>query len=364
MTQLKRKEEQKMRGLRKIVGCTVILMFSLWAGNAAGAGKVTVRALGTFTAQIQSTMIEQPFYKKLKEEASDRFDVQFRTMDELGQKGFDALRQLKGGIFDIMPIYANYIGGDDPYWQGMDLIGMAPDIKTAREVVEASRELLDQRLQKKFNGKILALWPYGTQVYFFKDKVTTLKDFQGKKIRIFGRAMADFIKYFGATGVTLPFPEVYMSLQKGVIDGAISGALAGNTASWFEVAKCLYMLPMGYSFQAHVVSLDFWKNLDSGDKDFLTKKFKQLDDDFWRYGDAATEDGINCNTGKDPCKWGQKGKMTVVFPSEGDKALWREAASKVVLPEWAKGCNRIDPNCTKDWNETAGKAINMKIPLN
>lgn len=352
-----------MRRLKKPVVCAVILVFCLWAGIAAGADKITVRALGTFTAQIQSTMIEQPFYKKLKEEAGDRLNVQFRTMDELGQRGFDALRQLKGGIFDIMPIYAAYIGGDDPYWQGLDLVGVSPDIKTSRGIVEACRELLDQRLQKKFNGKILALWPYGTQVYFFKDKVTSLKDFQGKKIRIYGRALADFVKYFGATGVTLPFPEVYMSLQKGVIDGAVSGALAGNTASWFEVAKYLYMLPMGFSLQAHVVSLDFWKKLDSANKDFLTKKFKQLDDDFWRYGDAATEDGINCNTGKDPCKWGQKGKMTVVYPSAEDKALLKEAASKVVLPEWAKGCNRIDPNCTKDWNETAGKVVHMKITL-
>ena len=199
-----------------------------------------------------------------------------------------------------------YISGDDPYWQGLDIMGVAPDIETAREVVEVFRGILDQRLQERFNGKVLAIWPYGTQVFYFKDKISGLDDFKGKKIRVFSRPMAEFVKYFGATGVTLPFPEVYMSLQRGVIDGAITGALAGNTASWFEVSNYLFPLPMGFGLQMHTANLDFWNGLSPENREYLTKKFKELEDEFWKYGDLATLDGINCNTGKDPCQYGQK----------------------------------------------------------
>ena len=45
-------------------------------------------------------------------------DIQFRTMDELGQKGFQALRQLKAGVFDIMEMQLGYISGEDPFFQG------------------------------------------------------------------------------------------------------------------------------------------------------------------------------------------------------------------------------------------------------
>ena len=341
----------------------VVLSFCLFSGNVFGGDKVTIRAIGSFQKQIQYSMIEKPFYDKLKEEASDRFDVQFRSMDELGQKGFDALRQLRAGVFDVIQTQLGYISGDDPYWQGLDIMGVAPDIETAREVVEVFRGILDQRLQERFNGKVLAIWPYGTQVFYFKDKISGLDDFKGKKIRVFSRPMAEFVKYFGATGVTLPFPEVYMSLQRGVIDGAITGALAGNTASWFEVSNYLFPLPMGFGLQMHTANLDFWNGLSPENREYLTKKFKELEDEFWKYGDLATLDGINCNTGKDPCQYGQKGAMTVIVPSDEDNAKAKKAAEDVILKEWAEGCNRVDPECTANWNKTVGQLVNIKISL-
>ncbi len=350
-----------MRKSTKWVGCLVLFVFMLCNGDVFGAEKVTVRALGSFTQQIQSTVIEIPFYKRLQQEAGDRLDIQFRTMDELGQKGFQAFRQLRGGVFDIIQIQLGYVSGDDPYWQGLDLMGVAPDLQTAKKLVGAYWSTLDKRLQEKFNGKLLALWPYGTQVFYFRDKVTSLDDFKGKKIRVFSRPMADFVQHFGATGVTLPFPEVYTSMERGVIDGAISGALAGNTASWFEVSKYLYPLPMGFGLQAHAASLDFWNKLTPELNTFLTKKFKELDDEFWRYADEVTEDGYNCNSGKEPCKHGKKGgKMTVVQISAKDFERMKKAAETVILPNWAKGCDRVDPNCSKVWNETVGKTVGMK----
>jgi len=350
-----------MKKSKAWVGCLALLVFCLCAGTAAGADKVTVRALGSFTQQIQSTVIEIPFYKKLQQEAGDRLDIQFRTMDELGQKGFQALRQLRGGVFDIIQIQLGYISGDDPYWQGLDLMGVASDLQTAKKLTEAYWPTLDKRLQEKFNGKLLALWPYGTQVFYFRDKVSSLDDFKGKKIRVFSRPMAEFVQHFGATGVTLPFPEVYTSMERGVIDGAISGALAGNTASWFEVAKYLYPLPMGFGLQAHAASLDFWNKLSPENRNFLTKKFKDLDDEFWQYAAVVTEDGYNCNTGKEPCTNGKKGgKMTLVQISAKDFERMKKAAETVILPNWAKGCDRVDADCSKVWNETAGKVVGMK----
>ena len=127
--------------------CLVLLLFCVWYGTAFAADKVTVRALGSFTNQIQSTMIEQPFFKKLKPEAAAKnLDIQFRTMDELGQKGFNALRQLKAGAFDIIQMQSGYISGDDPHWAEVDLMGVSPDLPSCRKAVDAYRPILDQGL--------------------------------------------------------------------------------------------------------------------------------------------------------------------------------------------------------------------------
>ncbi len=131
-----KKREAEMKKSKRWAGCFVLLVLCFWTASAFGAEKVTVRALGSFTQQIQSTVIEIPFYKRLQQEAGDRLDIQFRTMDELGQKGFQALRQLRGGVFDIIQIQLGYISGDDPYWQALDLMGVAPDLKTAKKLVD------------------------------------------------------------------------------------------------------------------------------------------------------------------------------------------------------------------------------------
>ena len=233
--------------------------------------------------------MEEPFIKKLGPESGGKLDIQFRTMDELGQKGFQGMRQLKGGVFDIMEIQLGYVSGDDPFFQGVDLVGVSPDIGTARKVAEAYREEFDKRLQKKFGGKLLAIWPYGDQVFWFKDKVNGLDDFKGKKIRIFSRPMAEFVKKFGATGVSLAFPEVYTSLHTGVIDGAVSGTLAGNTAAWYEVANYIYPMPMGYSLQLHVANLEFWEKLTPRYEGFSHEEIQ-------RPGRFALE----CRRGSDP----------------------------------------------------------------
>jgi TRAP-type C4-dicarboxylate transport system substrate-binding protein len=350
-----------MRNLQLYCVAALLCLLSLGVGTVGAADKVSIRVLGGFTQQIQSTLIEEPFFKKLPQDSNGRVEVQFRTMDEVGQKGFQAMRQLKAGVFDIMEIQLGYVSGDDAFFQGVDLVGVAPDIQTARKTMEAYREAFDKRLQERFEGKLLALWPYGDQIFWFKGKIGGLADFKGKKIRVFSRPMADFVQYFGGIGVSMAFPEVYTSLQRGVVDGAVTGALAGNTASWYEVSDYIYPMPVGYSLQAHVANLKFWNGLSADVREFLTKKMRELENEMWRVGAEATEFGVNCNVGKDPCKYGKKGKMTLVPVSAEDKAKAQKAAEEVVLPKWAKDCTAVLGQCAEVWNGSVGKAAGIRI---
>ena len=350
-----------MRAWKIGLAAGVLSWLFLSAGPASAEDPVKMRVLGGFTKQIQSTHVEQPFFNKLGDDSGGRIDVQFRTMDELGQRGFQGLRQLRTGVFDVMTLQLGYVSGEDPFFQGVDLVGVSPDIETARKVADAYRKQFDKRLQEKFGGKLLAIWPYGDQIFWFKGGIVGLDDFKGKKIRVFSKPMSDFVTRFGATGVTLAFPEVYTSLQRGVIDGAVTGALAGNTASWYEVSDHIYPMPMGFSIQLHVANLDYWNKLPEDVKSFLENKFSELEEELWRIGGEATQDGINCNTGQGACKYGSKADMTLIPVSDEDRARMKTAVEEVILPAWAKAANRIDPNASSIWNETIGKVVDMTI---
>ena len=57
---------------------------------------------------------------------------------------------------------------------------------------------------------------------------------------------------------------------------------------------------------------------------------------------------------------GKKANMTPVPIRDEDKATHKRLLENVVLVEWAK---RAGKDYAKEWNETVGKVVNMRIPL-
>lgn len=331
------------------------------SGLATAADKYTLRALGTFQGQMQSSDVERPFFEALKKEPGGAFDVQFRTMDEVGLRGFDAMRMLKLGVFDVMAVQLGYVSGDEPFVLGLDLPGVAADLTTAQKVVNAYRERFSRLTQEKYNAYTVALWPFPGQVFFCRGEIGGLSDLKGKKVRSFSPSMGQLIEHLGGVPVSLAFSEVYPSLQRGVADCGITATLSGNTSKWFEVTNHLYPLSIGWGIQAHMANKDFIDRLAPDARAALLAKFKKLEDDMWDLSFKTFDDGINCNTGVGTCQYGTKANMKLVPIKPADVEALRQAAKAVVLPAWAKDCNAKMPDCSKIWNETVGAAVGMKI---
>lgn len=337
---------------------TLVVMSLISTG--AVAQTYDLRVLGNFTGQLQSSEVEKPFFETFGEESGGVFDVTFRTMDEVGLKGFDALRLTKLGIFDVMAMQLGYVSGDEPFLLGLDLPGIAPDVATARKVVEAYRGPFAERLEEKYDVETLALWPYPGQVFYCKDALSGLEDLKGRKVRTFTPAMADLVTEFGGIPVSLAFSEVYQGLQRGVVDCAITGSLSGNTANWHEVTDYLYPLSIGWGIQAHVASKAYMDKLSPEAKQILIDGLKSMEDEMWELADVTFMDGVTCNTGGE-CKYGVPADMTLVEVPEGDPAKLQAAVENVVLPNWGKTCDASFAECTKIWNETIGEAIGVTI---
>lgn len=344
---------------------TVIFLASVACGRPGFTQEVEeteIRVLGNVQNTLQSSEIERPFFETELPAASEQaFKIEFRTMDETGIKGFEAARLLQLGTFDIMAMQLGYISGDAPFVQGVDLPGVAPTLEIEREVVNAYREKIATLLEEKYNGKLLALWPFPGQAFFCRPEITGLADLNGLKVRVHNPAVAVLIEEFGGSAVSLSFPEVYQALQRGVIDCAITGTLPGNTSNWHEVTEYLYPLYVGWSIQTHVANLDFWNALPPEAQDLLTTEFAKFEETNWEAGELYTQDGVNCNTGQGDCRYGTVQDMTLVEVREEDRQLLQETAETTVLPAWAEKCGSTYEDCGQVWNETVGAAIGLTI---
>src|SRR5690606_16883915 len=137
--------------------------------------------------------------------------VVYNTMDAIGVNAADALRMLRSGSFDVMSVQIGMASRDDPFFEGIDLAGVSADLDSQRKAVDAFRAKMDERLQQRFNAKLLTLWPFGAQVLFCNGDISSVDDLKGKKVRVFTPSMSRLVEGLGATPVTLQFSEVYLA---------------------------------------------------------------------------------------------------------------------------------------------------------
>lgn len=342
-----------------VAGLAALAAFQV---EAQAADPATMRIAGNFSSNRKHVDgVEKPFFEGIGKATGLTLAANYNTMDALGVQAADALRLLRSGAFEVMSVQIGMASRDDPFFEGIDLIGVSTDMGQLRQAVDAYREVFDKRLQTRFGAKVLTLWPFGPQVFYCNSAIAKLDDLKGLKVRSFTPSMAALIQHLGATPVTLPFSEVYPALQRGVANCGVTSPTSGNSGKWPEVTTHFLPLSVSGSVQGHFVNLEYWKKFSPESQKKLEAEFKRMEEQMWDLAERANADAMNCNIGKDPCTENTKFTMKLVDVSSADADKIKKAVSAVVLPIWKESCNKIDPTCSKTWNDTVGKVAGLAI---
>ncbi|WP_417724440.1 TRAP transporter substrate-binding protein [Salipiger sp.] len=336
----------------------------LLAGTAAlatqGAQAQSMRWLSQSQEQAAQYPIEMAAIEDL---TGDGFAVTRNEFAALGLNLADALRLLNTGAFDLATVQVGSVAKDDPFLEGIDLIGVSTDMTELKEAVDAYREPFNARLAEKFGVKAVAIWPFGPQVFLCNQPVASLADMEGLKIRSFTASMSKLLEELGATPVTLSFPEVYPALQRGVASCGVTSPTSSNTGKWPEVTTHLYPLSVSGSVQAHMVSMAWLDGLAPEARETFETEMAEMEAGLWELAMTTNDTAQACSTGGDCAEGGlyTSYDMTLVPVSDEDKAKVAEISTSAVLPAWAETCNASFPDCTRIWNETVGKVRGITI---
>lgn len=80
------------------------------------------------------------------------------------------------------------------------------------------------------------LSPDGPQIMFCTSPVTSIADMAGKQVRASSPTIARQIEAMGGVPVSMPYPEVYEALQRGILDCLQGSHALGTTTGTLEVA--------------------------------------------------------------------------------------------------------------------------------
>jgi TRAP-type C4-dicarboxylate transport system substrate-binding protein len=304
---------------------------------------------------------ETPFWtEKLPEMTDGALTAQLTSFDQMGIAGADVYRMLGDGVFDVGATVADYTVGDAPELEGLDVPLVANDAASAQAMVMAARPMVEDIMRDRFDAQVLGIAPYPPQVVFCQGAVTSLDDLQGKKVRGSGRMTTKFLEALGAEGINIAFSEVPGSLERGVIDCAVTGAGSGFSAGWWEVSDHLLTLPLG-GWDPVVIAMnaDRFDGLSDDDRTALVSAVAEgLEAPAWAAAQGGLDGDIACLTGKPECAEDTKAAMTLVEASEDDIARARQILTDEVLPDWAE---RAGDEWAARWNETVGQTVGLTI---
>jgi TRAP-type C4-dicarboxylate transport system substrate-binding protein len=337
---------------------TAVLLGTFIAGSALAQDlpRTQLRITGGLSNLSPYNDYEKPFWTQaIPSLSKGQVTAEIKGFNEMGIKGPELLRLMSQGVIEFGSATLSYFAGDNPINEAIDLAGLAPDVKTARQVTDAFTPVYAKLYGDSAKVRLLGISTYPGQVLFCNAPIRGLADMKGKKVRTSSRTQADFVEALGGASVTMAFGEVVPALQNKVVDCAITGSLSGYSAKWYEVSTHLMALPINWNQQIHAVNQGTWDKLDPKVRDFLQSNVKKLVDNIWDAAAQQTQEGYDCNTGAAACTRPVKGKMTLVQPSDADRAQLAQIR-EVVLKKWAARCSA---QCVSDFNGTVGKLLKV-----
>ena len=333
-----------------------LMVFGAASASAAKLQTRNFKVVGSWGNLNNYQKHENPFWKTvLPKQSGGMITGDISAITELGLKGWEVMRLMKLGVFDVAFGVFGYVASEHPIFEGVDLSSAAKDFKQSRINAKAYRSVLEREFRKIFNAKLLVIYRYPSQYMWCNKSISSLADMNGLKIRVYSTTLGDFSEGVGGTSVTVSFAEVVPALQKGVVDCGITGTMPAYKAKWHEVATHVLKINVGAGMAFMAMNLKTWNKLDRNTQNFILKESAALEERMWKGAENDDNVGLRCNTGG-PCAIGKAGKMTLVKPGSADFKARERVLRDFVLKRWAKRCGA---KCTKEWNATIGKRIGM-----
>jgi len=198
----------------------------------------------------------------------------------LGFKGPEMFYAVGDGLVMIGDMLLNQQSGANPLL-GLEslpyLVGSMEELKTFSK---AYRPLLND-IYAKGNQKILFTIPWPQQQIFTREKIATIEDMQGVKIRTYNKSSTEIFEASKMTAVQLPWSEVVPSLAAGAIDAVATSSPSAVDGSFWEFLEYAYPTRQTWNTNVISVNLDAWQSLSAQDQQSIEALAAQMEPEFW-----------------------------------------------------------------------------------
>ncbi|MDX2478930.1 MAG: TRAP transporter substrate-binding protein DctP [Desulfuromusa sp.] len=249
--------------------------FTLSAATISHAETYTINAVAGWPETSFETQQFITFLTLMQDEADAKYPGELK----LNYKGAgevihsrEQVEALRSGLIEMVFTAGSYYTSVVPEIDTMSLTQLRP----WEERAAGLNDYMEKIHNKKANAHYLGRVGSGSLFHMFLNKpVNTIADLDGKKLRS-SPTNIPLLKSVGATPISMPPPDVYTAMERGVVDGFI---LPPATIRDFGLIKpSKYMIFPGFyePVQFLLVNLDAWKALPKHLQELLDNGAQEL----------------------------------------------------------------------------------------
>ncbi|MGI5900886.1 MAG: TRAP transporter substrate-binding protein [Desulfitobacteriia bacterium] len=241
----------------------------------------------------------------------------------------DSIDMLLNGTCDIAWSVPAYFQGRFPMTDVMYLPMMGMDNgPMASQVfwdIYAETDYMDKEYEQ---FKVIALFCHADVPISLKGKkVEKLADFKGLKFRVAGGIMTDYVKELGASPVSIPAPDIYTSLERGVINGTV--------ADWHLIDAFKLYEQTEYYLDAKIYSGPLFILMNKDVYESLPEEAKKAIDDYSGQV-CVTEIANEWSSTRDECMEGINANNGEVYEPSAELIAEMTKAAEPVWEKWIK----------------------------
>jgi TRAP-type C4-dicarboxylate transport system substrate-binding protein len=248
------------------------------------------------------------FQKHVKEVSDGKLTVSINGPEAVPP--FEQLQPVSAGVFDILYTHGAYHVGS----RGLALAADAIEVNIDKRRQVGIWRAMDDFYQKTHGLRLLALGTQGTQGYhcYLRRPLSAENDWKGRKIRGV-ISYHGVIRALGGEPVVLPMGEVYVGLERGVMDGSCGPAAGMLALRHYEVAKHRVEPTFGAVNVLFAINGDRWSKLNEQQRNWLLEAGLRTERESITVGDQIVAE--------ERSKLGEHGVQVTRLPEDKGKMI-------------------------------------------
>ena len=147
------------------------------------------------------------------------------------------------------------------------------------------------------------------------------EDLQGKKVRVFGKWLGEWVKALGGAPTLISGSEQFLAYQRGTVDVGMTGLSGISSRKLWEVMDTVTVVNNADIEFLVIINEDAWQGLTDAQREAVTAAAVKAEIAVRDYMTAFEAEAV---------EEAKANGMTVHFPSEEELARWRDASAPVV----------------------------------